>query len=617
MLTATEFSELVARADRHAQRSPWSYRLRVALLAALGFSFVLGSVFIALAIGAGLIALAVASKSAVWLIKIIWIPFAFAWMLIRALWVRLEPPTGRPLTRTEARQLLEAIDDVQRQVGAPRLHRVLLTGDFNAAVTSVPRLGLLGWPRHYLLLGLPMLCVLSTAELRAVLAHEFGHLSRKHAVFSNWIYRLRSTWGRIQAEFEHRQGRVAGVFRQFLAWYAPYFNAYSFALARANEYEADAESVRIAGAQTAAQALATVHVRGEIVNRAVWSPLFHTVSESERPQGTPYANHVVQGRAASGDEAALLRAALDVPTGLDDTHPSLKDRLRAIGAPVQLGAADTPSAAVELLGTALPALCEEFDRGWRERVSEWWRQTHARQRDQASRLSALEEAAATRELTIAEHWERATATEQLHGARAAQARYRAILDRDATHAAAAFALGRILLAQGDPVGVEHVERVMAADPAALEPGSELLYQYFLRQGDLDRADRFLRNLAATNEARRQDAIARSQLETRDEFEPHRLDADGTGAITAVLARDPRVARAWLVRKRLSGTVTRTPHFILLVALRSFIVNVGAVLNEIADRCPVPGSLLVVTASSASRSVRRRIRRVAGAPVHQR
>src|SRR5436190_1858633 len=79
----------------------------------------------------------------------------------------------------EARELTALMDELRSAIRC-RVDRVLLTADFNASVQQVPRLGLFGWSRRYLLIGLPLLEVLSREELRVVLAHEFAHLSAEH-----------------------------------------------------------------------------------------------------------------------------------------------------------------------------------------------------------------------------------------------------------------------------------------------------------------------------------------------------------------------------------------------------------------------------------------------------
>lgn len=72
------------------------------MLAALGFGFVVGSVLLALALGVSLIVLVAVTKSGAWLAKLVWLSFAFAWVLIRSLWVRLTPPAGRELHAQES-----------------------------------------------------------------------------------------------------------------------------------------------------------------------------------------------------------------------------------------------------------------------------------------------------------------------------------------------------------------------------------------------------------------------------------------------------------------------------------------------------------------------------------
>jgi hypothetical protein len=113
------------------------------------------------------------------------------------------------------------------RLDTPPVHHVLITAEFNAAMAQVPRLGVFGWQRNYLLVGLPLLRSLSVVQLEAVLAHELGHLSRGHAGLGNWIYRLRNTWQRLDQALEARPQWGAGTIRHFLSWYAPYFNACS------------------------------------------------------------------------------------------------------------------------------------------------------------------------------------------------------------------------------------------------------------------------------------------------------------------------------------------------------------------------------------------------------
>ena len=57
-------------------------------------------------------------------------------------------------------------------------------------------------------------------------------------------------------------GWVGAGARKALGWYVPYFNAYTFVLARANEYQADRASADLVGADVAAHALKRVNLAG-------------------------------------------------------------------------------------------------------------------------------------------------------------------------------------------------------------------------------------------------------------------------------------------------------------------------------------------------------------------
>src|SRR5687767_8035093 len=129
---------LVARLERLAADHPVAYRVRVLLLALLGYGYILGVLALALGLVAGLVWAIVETKSAYAAIKLLLPIGALVWVIARALWVRLEPPNGRTLTPVEAPLLHDAIERVRRRLGAPPVHATLLTADLNASVSQVP-----------------------------------------------------------------------------------------------------------------------------------------------------------------------------------------------------------------------------------------------------------------------------------------------------------------------------------------------------------------------------------------------------------------------------------------------------------------------------------------------
>jgi Zn-dependent protease with chaperone function len=229
---------VVAELEGQATSNPAQYRLKVLLLAMLGNAYLAGILLLIVALlGAAVASVAVLKGFAV---KIILVIGAFLWLIVKAVWIRIPPPEGIEIDEAQAPELFAMIEALRQALRAPAFHHVLVVDEFNAGVVQTPNFGPFGGNRNYLLIGLPLMKALTVDQFRAVLAHEFGHLANGHGRWSNWIYRQRLRWDRLMGllDANESQGRV--LFKPFLRWFTPYFNAYSFPLARANEYEADA-----------------------------------------------------------------------------------------------------------------------------------------------------------------------------------------------------------------------------------------------------------------------------------------------------------------------------------------------------------------------------------------
>ncbi len=399
-LNQEQFDILIQKLEVFACKQPGVYKLRLALLAALGYVYILAILAATLTLLVGIIWLMFSSRSFnAGAVKAIIFLLAFGLILLRSLWVSFPPPTGLYVKRKDLPGLYAFVDELSASLQAPRFHQILITEDFNAAVTQRPRLGLLGWQQNYLIIGLPLMLALTTQQFRAVLAHELGHLSGNHSRFGGWIYRQRLTWYRI-AEGMGQGGNETSwlIFERFLKWYVPFFNAYAFVLARMNEYEADRCAAELAGAKNTAEALINADVKATFLENSFFSNIYKQVeTEISAPSlvFTEMKAALLQ-EIPSTLSSLYLTQALALKTNNFDTHPCLSDRLNALQClpknqeEILLPTAIKVSAAREVLGTALDKLIDYFNKMWYDRMATPWRQKYAQIQESLATLKKLD-----------------------------------------------------------------------------------------------------------------------------------------------------------------------------------------------------------------------------------
>jgi Zn-dependent protease with chaperone function len=496
------------------------------------------------------------------------------WLLVKssvsALFVRLPAPQGEEITRSQAPAMFNAMDDMRRRMKGPRFHHVLITDDVNAAVMQRPLFGLFGWPRNYLILGLPLLESLSPQEALAVVAHEYGHLAGSHSRFGAYIYRLRNSWGTVQELAQRWEGWSGKPMQKLVGWYAPYFNAYTFVLARANEYQADAASAELVGANVAASALKRVHLA--VAHRDVFmKEVIDGIATQEQPPhdlAWQWAQHV---RRDPGEGFALgwLRDALARQTDATDTHPALTQRLAALlraGPDVEMLPApiDGSSAADAWLGAHVAKLRTHMQNAWRERVAEPWAERHQEWQRQKQRLVVLNEQA---ELSQEERLERIRLRMQLEPSHDARPDLIEFNHDFADHAVALYLEADLRLDKDDESGLALLDRVMTLDPEAIKPACERAFAFLTKRGAKDGARVYEERWNARTQMEQQRAMQMHRLDVAHELRnPDDLPADACDkAVLIVRTVGASVQQAYLVRRVLPADPS-LPTYVLIVKL---------------------------------------------------
>lgn len=563
-----QFASLVSSLETFASKNPGAYKFRVGALGALGYAYLLLIVSVLLGIVAALLYFVIYHSTFNALtIKVILIPLVLVGLVLRSLWITIPVPDGTEMTREQAPALFDLIHEVTNSLNGPNIHHVLLSGDLNAGIVQIPQFGMMGWLSNYLVVGLPLLQALSPAEFRAVLAHEVGHLSGKHGHFSGWIYRLRQSWTEVLTRVHYERHYASFLFEPFLKWYAPYLNAYSFVLARSQERQADEYAVELAGKETAAVTLARFAVKSKSIGEDFWPGFFRMSKQESKAPKDPFTQMLGKLEQSIGPINAQkwFFEELRVPTGYDDTHPALSDRLAAIGyakdSPEVSGLLDAVVKAEEQKQPAashfLRELPEDFvsrqDRLLREQIVQMWNEAHKKATESKKRFDELEAQANERALSVDEKWERIALLAEVQDRKAAIPSLQTMLQEHPDHAGGHFALGMILLEQQDAEGVKHLEQAMELKPAATGDACSLLSGYYFQLGDKELAEKSRQRAVDFYE----DEERRNQLAVNfskdDNFIPHDVNGDLLKEIQTQLNKARGLSEAYLFRKVIEGT----------------------------------------------------------------
>lgn len=499
-----DFEKLVRRLEVDATISPRAFRTKVALISVAAYLVLFG---LMAALATYLYLCWTFFQGHAWaLIKLGAIGLAVAIPLyivvLRVLFMRFKPPTGRAITREEAPRLFETLDKLRAKLKGPKIDHVLIDRDFNAAIVQHPRFGLAGGHTNYLILGLPFLLGMAPNEMLAVIAHEYGHLCGNHSKFSAFIYRQRHTLGALHAQVTGTSDPEWSdrILARLLGWYAPIHNAYTFVLSRQNEYEADRAAIEVAGPAAHAGGLVRSQLLGRWVGERYWSRIYEEAERTMRPAFMPYASMRTAFKACHDEWCTSERLAeeWERKAGLVDTHPSLRERVDAADIAPELPSVPSVTGADAFLGAnATAALIAEFDQDWWKEERPSWEERCKYVTRSKARLMELNAVPLT-SVPLMDLQEFAYLTWEFDGAKAAKPILEHLMRQPGgPFPRASYAYGRILLDEGARRGLDYLEEAARKDRTLAEACVRFGCEYLMEKEGQDAAQEWFERFAAT------------------------------------------------------------------------------------------------------------------------
>lgn len=496
-----DYQLLVKRLEVDADISPGTFRSKVLLISSAAYVVLFGMLAaMALLIYFGISYAHAAHRTGslirLGLFALVMLP-AF-YIVLRMFFMRLAPPAGRTLTRAEAPALFGLLDRMRTQLNGPAMHHVLIDDQFNAAIVQRPRWGLFGGHTNYLILGLPYLQAESPKEMMATIAHEYGHVCGNHGKVSAWVYRQRLTFGTLydQVIASADDNWVHAGMATMLDKFMPYYNAYTFVLSRQDEYEADQTASTLAGADANATGLIRGQLLGRWLHEQFWPTLFKQADTLAKPAFLPFHAMRTAFKASYPQWAtqAALDAAWDERSGVDDTHPALRERVEAIGAQAALPPCNQINAADVLLGATAKSLIAEFDQLWWQRQQPSWNSRYQYVTRSKARLQELAQLP-VESLALQDLHERAILSAEFEPAPQAKALLQRLFQQPGgPFAKASYLYGCLLLDDANEAGLDHLALAATADRNMARAAAGAGYDYLLEKQDKDRAQQWWDNI---------------------------------------------------------------------------------------------------------------------------
>lgn len=267
------------------------------------------------------------------------------------------------VTPDDQPELFRFVHRIADETGAPRPHRVFLSARVNAAVFYDLSFWNLIWPsRKNLEIGLGLVEVLSLDEIKAVVAHEFGHFAQRTMAVGRWVYIAHQIAGHVIVSrgwldrmlhglsgFDIRIAWIGWILR-LLVWalravldtfFLLVIHAHS-ALSREMELQADLVAVSVSGSDSLIHALHKLGAADDAWDRASRLAIGELGRKRQIDDLFTLQRHILEHLRAILDDAAfgetparperrreshrVFDQELALPPRMWSTHPPSRER---------------------------------------------------------------------------------------------------------------------------------------------------------------------------------------------------------------------------------------------------------------------------------------------------
>jgi len=303
--------------------------------------------------------------------------------IVKSVFTKMPYPEGTGIDPEAGGFLYDEVNRVAESLGLPPV-------DF-VAVNPLPAIEAVDWRRHcffgktrrVVVVGVPCLCLLTRAELRALLTRELGKFSGGSRQLMRAIGNSLA-WSSVMQNLEGKGGIPTQILASFINNYLPELRAMLLADWRRLVFECDAKGAAATGRYEMVRALMKQATIGDLwLEPAYLSAIEDAKRRKGRQSYSDIVDFLVTAEPPSLAKAEkAVRSALSAPDDPYDETPSLKARLGKLGLDISIMkdrideqarsvvTRDDTNALVDLAPAGKPRFVAAVDEAWAEGFAE-------------------------------------------------------------------------------------------------------------------------------------------------------------------------------------------------------------------------------------------------------
>ncbi|WP_166925742.1 M48 family metallopeptidase [Flavobacterium poyangense] len=265
------------------------------------------------------------------------------------------------ITREEEPKLFNFIEEIVKEVKTDFPKKVYLSSDVNAAVFYDSNFWSMFLPiKKNLQIGVGLINSVSELELKAILAHEFGHFSQRSMKVGSYVYNVNriihnmlfdndsynsiaQSWGSVNVYFAFFAGLAVKIV-QGIQWVLKQVyqvvNLSYYGLSRQMEFHADAVAANVAGSEPLISSLLRLDLANHSFNKVLdyyGGKIPNSISTKNIYEQQTLVMHFIANKSKLQVQNDLPQLTTDFLNRYNksklaienkwDTHPSIEDRI--------------------------------------------------------------------------------------------------------------------------------------------------------------------------------------------------------------------------------------------------------------------------------------------------